>query len=482
MPNNAWEDYPRPVSRPLSSAASCEVGGVQWLLAPGTPISAAEPVLAGVLREIAGGAANLRRGRRKELYRIAVSGSVWLVKVQHYDRGASWLRRHRRSQARRELSIAAALGERGIEAPLPLAAGDVRSGARLDRCYLVARELPDVSDLRTRWQQAGGLHRQRAAWADAMGRSARRLHDAGLVQEDFAPNNFLLRDGDPVAVLPVDFERAHLVRRVGASRRRRMIARLDQHLADASAADKLRFLRAYHGDDDRAARRGWRAVARIAPRMAARDLARLRRNAAQEGRRVRRVDWGDWHGWALRDAPELPLAEARTAGPKGAEPFSTHSLQVEADGELWRGSGAGSPVEARRLWAQALLLWSWGALAPRPVACLARSDDQLRIWLARDPTAETLLSLRRLAPALDAGVVLVTRLRGLGRLDPWLSPRKIAVVRRPDGRLKAQLLSPTALRVGTPAGPADRRRARQFLEERLQEVDQHIEMMRETLS
>jgi hypothetical protein len=121
-------------------------------------------------------------------------------------------------------------------------------------------------------------------------------------------------------------------------------------------------------------------------------------------------------------------------------------------------------------------------LGPRPLACLARDDDRLRIWFARDPTARTLLQLRHLAGARAAAAVLVDRLQGLGRLDPWVSPRKIAVIRRPDGGLRAQLLAPTALRVGRAARQADPRSARKFLEQRLQEVDQHVESIREKSS
>jgi len=321
----------------------------------------------------------------------------------------------------------------------------------------------------------------RSAWAASLGRLARRLHDAGLLQTDFAPNNFLVRSGgDGSEILPIDFERAWIRRVLGAAPRRRMLAKLDRNLAGASSTDRMRFLLAYANGDRRAARRWWRRLTPAAAQLAARDLARLRRSSTAGGRRVEHVAWNDWSGWVRHDAPEAPLAESQTTGSGASGPTAGVSLLVEPDGALWRGSGGASQREARYLWATAHLLWARGGLVPRPVACLTRGDE-LRLWLARDATSRTLLQSAESPEAQRAAIVLIDRLLALGRLDPWLSTRKIVLVRRPDGGLRAQLIDPSVFHASRPTRRNRRERARALLAQRLGEVQQMREIIRESI-
>jgi hypothetical protein len=300
------------------------------------------------------------------------------------------------------------------------------------------------------------------------------------VQADFAPNNFLVRSsGDGTEILPIDFERARIRRHLGAAARRRMLAKLDRNLAGASAADRMRFLLAYADGDRRLARRWWRRLTPAAARLAARDLARLRRSSKAGGRRIEAVAWNGWSGWLRRDAPEAAFAEAHTTGPDAPDPPSSIGLLVEPDGALWCGSGGASQREARSLWAKAHLLWARGGLGPRPVACLTRGDE-LRLWLARDATSRTLLQSADSPEAQRAAIVLIDRLLALGRLDPWLSTRKIVLVRRPDGGLRAQLIDPSAFRAARPTRHRRRERARALLAQRLGEVQQLREILRES--
>jgi tRNA A-37 threonylcarbamoyl transferase component Bud32 len=459
------------VERALSSGETCEIGEIRWWLGPGITSARARPVLERALRQLEDGAANLKSGRRKELYRIAArrGDPDYLLKVNRYERGAGRLRRLRRSKARRELAVAEALHARGIDTPLPFAAGEARAGAYLRCCYLLIPVLDEARDFLELWSRSGISRAERASWASALGQLARRLHDAGLLQEDFAPNNFLLQRGHSPRILPIDFERARIRRTVAAADRLGMLATLDRHLAGASAANRMRFLRAYAGGDRGAARRWWRRLTRASARLAARDLARMRRTSVAEGRRFGGVDWGGWSGWALRDAPELALAERRTAGPEAADPPETLATLVEPEGPLWLASCPASRRRARDVWATAHLLWARGGLVPRPIACLTRGDET-RLWLARDPTSRTLLASSDSPEARRAAIVLVDRLLALGRLDPWLSPRKIAVARRTDGGLSAQLLDPGAFRAAHPVRRGRRERARKLVMQRLREV------------
>jgi hypothetical protein len=454
----------------LSSTACCEIAGVRWWLGPGITAAGAEPVLVDALRQLAAGARNLKRGRRKQLYRLEpiAADAEYLLKVNRYDSGTGRLRRARRSKARRELANAVAIRARGIDTPLPFAAGERRTAAGLRECYLLIPVVPGARDLAQLWHDAATSPAARRAWQRELGRLARRLHDAGVEQTDFAPNNFLIDPRGGPAILPIDFERTRLRRSVGARPRGRMLAKLDRHLAGANAAARMRFLRAYAPGDPRLARAWWRRASRQVARLAVRDLARLKRTATAEGRNVQTVDWGGWAGWARRDAPERARAEARTTAPPGDGPPRSLGIQLTADATLWRASGTASPREARRLWAVSHLLWA-RELGPRPVACVSRGDA-VQLWLARDASSSTLFQRCDSAEAVRAAAVLFDRLLALGRVDPWLSLRKVALVPRGDGGLRALLLDPTAFRCGRPRRARRGERARNLLARRLGEV------------
>ena len=82
--------------------------------------------------------------------------------------------------------------------------------------------------------------------------------------------------------------------------------------------------------------------------------------------------------------------------------------------------------------------------------------------------------------ARRAAIVLIDRLLALGRLDPWLSTRKIVLVRRPDGGLRAQLIDPSVFHASRPTRRNRRERARALLARRLEEVQQLREIIRES--
>jgi hypothetical protein len=465
----------------LSSAPTFETAGIRWWLDPATDPVRARRAIAAALRELAAGAESVKRGRRKQFYRLDLGEGLgeFLLKQHHYDRSMGPLRRLRAAKSRRELAIASALQRRGIDTPVPIAAGEARDGSWLRSCYLLVPFIPESSDFEQLQARENDPRRERAERFTALGRLVRRLHDAGLRQDDMAPNNFLLRSGSPESPLPIDFERARMRRRIGTRTRSRMLAQLDGRLAGASASDRMRFLLAYSNADRRSARRWWRRLVRASATQAAREYARLLRNAGVEGRRVERVQWGGWSGWASRGAPELALARNGTDGPQAGAVPETLALLVEADGPLWRCSSTGSERAARRLWATAELLWT-RRLGPRPVAILRRADDRLRLWLARDPTAQPLLEQRESHAARAAAVVLIDRLLALGHVEPWLSPRKITLLPRFDGSLRAELNDPAAFRCTRSVVRGRRLRARRFVARRLDLVEQLLEIVKKS--
>lgn len=389
-------------------------------------------------------ATNLKSGRRKELYRIGIKSEKpdHLLKIRRYDRGARLSQRARPSRSRRELERAVAIAARGIPTPAPLAAGEERRFGLLTTCYLLVPVVPGAVELTEAWRAPGTPARRRHELARALGRLARRLHDAGVFQEDFAPNNFLVAPAGEAPLLPIDFERARLRRRIGERERAFMLAKLDRYFAGVGAAQRMRFLRAYTDGDRNEARAWWGRVRETTRSIVRADLRRLERTATRDGRRYRRVEVGGWQGWARRDAtpPEdLPTAAA------GIRPLAGREPQVEEreDHWLWHAEGLGRR-EARDLWVRAQLLYRY-RLSPRPLVLLHR-DGSARLWLERPEGARRLDQARDARRARAATAVLIDRLSTLGDVEEIPDAHHVALVPAAHGFLQAMLLEPSSFR------------------------------------
>lgn len=419
---------------------------MRWSFAPGVDPAPVAPLLARAVEMAAAGTGNRKDGRRKELYELNVAGAErdYLLKVNRYRPGVSWTRRLLRSKSRRELRVASALAAAGLPCPVPVAAGELRRAGLLIACYLLIPRLRDHRDLTTLCRDPGVSAGQRREATVALGRLASQLHGAGFWQPDFAPNNFLVRDR-PLAIVPIDFERAGLRSRLSAAQRGRMLAKLQRHTADARLTQRLRFAIAYAGDRD-GARRCWRRVERETERLARSDLRRLRRRSIRDGRRYRPVRSGAWTGWGRRDGALQALAQGDCERADAA----TEARRVEGRDRLWLASyPAGEERAPIEIWALAQLLWI-RRLSPRPV-CLFARDGAIRLYLERERWTRSPSASE--ADSTTAATVLFRRLLAIGEIEQPLQPGALALRRRVDGSLQARLIDVGALHPQrTPSG------------------------------
>jgi len=289
-----------------------------------------ERVLAGpgsLARESAG---------RKRFFRVDTGGTepALYVKLFALRPGAGRLRYFlRRSKARRERAVATRLARLGFEVAAPVAVGERRSFGLLERSYSVIREI-EARDLVRLLGDGVISGAERRALLERFAVLARRLHDAGVDQDDFAPNNFLARpDGSFVLI---DFERCRVRRAPLGDARWTQLAKLNRRELGVSRSDRLRFLRAYLGaGTTRADRRlAWRRIWPEFRRIRRHDARHAEAAAFREGRNLAR----DGDAWVMR-------ARARE---------KTIALELDA-------------ATARRCWLLAQQLERLGLPALRPV-------------------------------------------------------------------------------------------------------------------
>ncbi len=157
-----------------------------------------------------------------------------------------------RSKALRELMIGLTALERGVPVIVPLAAGEKRRMGLIVECYTLLKKIDSAVTLRDYLYREGVPQHQRSRVIEALGRLARKSHEGGILQTDFALNNFLLKDpNDPSpTVYIIDFERTYVYNYIPEKMRNWTLAKLNRIGPDFSITDKLRFLKAYSTGND----------------------------------------------------------------------------------------------------------------------------------------------------------------------------------------------------------------------------------------
>ncbi|MCP3983060.1 MAG: hypothetical protein GY723_01650 [bacterium] len=378
-----------------------------------------------------------KSGRRKGLFDLCLAGSVGseaslpadhLLKRNTYTGLARLRRGIRGSKARVELMRAEEAASRGIPTPIPLAAGEVVRAGLLDHCLLLMPILEGATDLRARWEGDPLAPAERRELAAAFGRFTQQLVEAGLFQDDFAPNNVLIRPGTPPQLWAIDFERAELRQKVSPSETARMLAKLQREMVGTNRGDEIRFLQSFAGRD---ASLWTRRVSAEAPKLLARDLAHLERTLRRTGRRFAPQRDGAFHGWVRKEVPLSALKRSRDAS---GSPDGRRELPP-----LPASTG-------RRIFATATLLARRG-LGPRPDALWTSRD---RTCLLYDPATCTPGS-----PTSPAARALLRRLLGLARLEGGPRPGDLGLASRTTNRSIATWLAPERVQISGVASPRE---------------------------
>jgi hypothetical protein len=198
------------------------------------------------------------------------------------------------------------------------------------------------------------------------------VHDAGAVQDDFDPNNILLVAGpeqEPRLML-VDYERVELREEVPWSARVWNLAKCARFAGGGTAAERLRFLKAYAARD--AGPFGWwkplaLAVLEELHAVRLRDARKAAEACVAEGRNYARVRCGEMSGW---------MRKARGGARRpGTTPADLEAL-YEAHRAFFEGSGrarlagvaagtAGGQIDLLRLPSGAASAWRGANMAAR---------------------------------------------------------------------------------------------------------------------
>jgi hypothetical protein len=242
-------------------------GAMRALVAPGVDLAALAPPDGDPDRLLTSPRCALKKFQTKVVVgRIETAhGPVYVKRYNVHALRIALGSPFRWSPARIAFRNAAALAERGIGVPRPLAAVAYRRLGVLRRSFFVTEEVAAAETADLVWARilaqpdARRRRADRRAFAKALGAFFARLHASGVYHGDLKDVNVLVR-GSPATpeFVLLDLERMAIGARVGAGRRVKNVVQLARTLgAQATRSDRLRWLSSYLGRASRAERRAW---------------------------------------------------------------------------------------------------------------------------------------------------------------------------------------------------------------------------------
>lgn len=292
FPDRLPDPAPFPVSQLLEKVASGDatwevVEAYRWL-----PVALASPLRVEPVKDV--------RIKRVERVEVEHEGRVHRLLRKTYRAGGVWGALKWRMLGPRgywEMWVGRAVAQRGVPFVPPVARAEVARGtARWESVVVVP--LVESEGLDAALAREGGPRAARSRLMGAYGRFARRVHDAGVWQDDFDPNNVLLKGTEPeVDLALVDAERTKLLGRpLSREERVRNLAKLAR-FRRVTRTDRLRFLIEYVGGREifrRATQEVAREVSAAGVELFRRDWWRARRTCLSRNR-----NYGVWRGRGL---------------------------------------------------------------------------------------------------------------------------------------------------------------------------------------
>jgi tRNA A-37 threonylcarbamoyl transferase component Bud32 len=158
----------------------------------------------------------------------------------------------RPSKAFHEFQTAISISGKNIPTPAPLLVAELISYGRVSESLLITQFITDAYDLKDFLMNRQGevtpaqLMRKRRETVEDFGKLTAKIFNAGIYQDDYALNNFILRQsGGGSEIYFIDFERVAIKDRLSEQEKTRLLTKLNRVGCEVTIRDRLRFLRSY---------------------------------------------------------------------------------------------------------------------------------------------------------------------------------------------------------------------------------------------
>lgn len=177
--------------------------------------------------------------------------ALYLVKIYFYPglwQTVKYL--FRKSKGDKEFELAEDISKKGIPTIIPQQVKDERKFGFLKKSLVITEQLQDCLDLEELLLKRRVQDRSlKSRIIKEYGKLARVIHNQGIYQDDFDPNNILYqkKQNGTFQLYLVDFERTKMVKKIPFETRVHSLAKLNRMGRSLKSTDQLRFLKAYLG-------------------------------------------------------------------------------------------------------------------------------------------------------------------------------------------------------------------------------------------
>jgi tRNA A-37 threonylcarbamoyl transferase component Bud32 len=162
----------------------------------------------------------------------------------------------RPSKAFHEFQTAISISEKDIPTPAPLLVAELISYGKISGSLLITQFISGAYELKDFLMNRQGeitpeqLIRKRRETVEALGRLTAKTFNCGIYQDDYALNNFILKQGGGgTEIYFIDFERVEIKDRLSEEEKTKLLTKLNRVGCEVTIKDRLRFLRSYLKED-----------------------------------------------------------------------------------------------------------------------------------------------------------------------------------------------------------------------------------------
>ncbi len=370
------------------------IGGFRWIIH--TRTSFLIPYLEGIAETTNQGPLTiLRKDRFKIMGEFTVThegkAQTYLVKIYHYPSLTQRIKQFfKQTRAFHEFNTTYRAAMKGAPVETPVAYGEQR-GLLPGKSCLVIRKIERSRTLREYFKD-NPSGKDRSHVLREFGKLAKTIHDAGIRQDDFSLDNFLVCDDEAVGkkLFLIDFERVSIQKKgLQDAQRAWYLAKLNRARRYFTNADRLRFLSAYAGSDTEYGKKLARRIEPLTIHIQKKDAKKFRRQCVHENRKFGVWKNGHWRACHRKNYDPkvfVPLLDA--PGNAGQDVLYQEGFRIE------RVRGR----KMRRAWTHANALFAFNINVGIPVVFLERHapPEKRASWLiSRIP--DNCVPLRRYA-------------------------------------------------------------------------------------
>lgn len=276
---------------------------------------------------------------RKDRYKIlgefevtrADKPQTYLIKIYKYPRLIQKIKQlFKYTRAFREFNTTYIAAMKGVPAEIPVACGE-RKGLFAKESYLIIKKIKHCHTMREYFKGNFPPCEKRDVLRK-FGNLARIIHDAGVKQDDFSLDNFLVYDDEAgrKRVILIDFERVSIQKRFLSEKHRVWyLAKLNRVKSYFTNADRLRFLLSYTNGDHNYCKKLANLIETITVSIQKKDARKFYKQCIHENRKFGVFKDNNFFGHYRKQYPlETMIPLLNTLGETTRDVLYRNNLQI----------------------------------------------------------------------------------------------------------------------------------------------------------